>query len=135
MLAIPPQTKAAQRQFWIDVLDSFDSGATIDAGRRRDDDRGAAELRFHAAHQALDHVDVAPEQTGLHGADGVGADHPRRLADIDPRQLRGALEQRVRGNLRTGTNTPPRYSPFADTASKVVAVPKSITMIGRPSRR
>ena len=31
-----------------------------------------------------------------------------------------------------GQITPPRYSPFADTASNVVAVPKSTTMIGRP---
>ena len=31
-----------------------------------------------------------------------------------------------------GAMAPPRYSPLADTASQVVAVPKSATMVGPP---
>ena len=33
-----------------------------------------------------------------------------------------------------GAIAPPRYSPLADTASQVVAVPKSATMVGPPNR-
>ena len=33
-----------------------------------------------------------------------------------------------------GKIAPPRYSPLADTASKVVAVPKSTTIVGPPKR-
>ena len=33
-----------------------------------------------------------------------------------------------------GKMAPPRYSPLAEMASKVVAVPKSTTMVGPPNR-
>ena len=57
----------------------------------------------------------------------------RRLAHVDARQPRGALEQRVGRDLsRPGRWRRPGYSPFAVTASSVVAVPKSQTMSGRP---
>ena len=36
--------------------------------------------------------------------------------------------------IRPGAIRPPRYSPFSDTQSKVVAVPKSMTTQAEPKR-
>ena len=52
----------------------------------------------------------------------------RRCAAAAPR----AETARRRKSARPGQITPPRYSPFAVTASSVVAVPKSTTISGRP---
>ena len=113
---------------------SADSGATTDARPPVASDRGgAAELRLHAAHQAFDHVDVSPEQSRIAWrrrcwCQSRAAVSARRCAAVSPR-----VETRLRRTAcGPGQMTPPRYSPFADTASNVVAVPKSTTIIGRP---
>ena len=58
----------------------------------------------------------------------------RGLDQLDPAQRRGPREERSSEISMPGTMAPPRYSPAAEIASKVVAVPKSTTMVGPPYR-
>ena len=77
----------------IDVIDQRRLGChhRRESARSHDDCR-SAELGFHPAHQSLDHVDVAPEQAGLHRAHGIGSDHAWRFLDIDAGQFGRALK-------------------------------------------
>ena len=104
---------------------------------RRDADGVAAQLVAHPPHQPFDHARrirrTAPTPSRRRSSDRR---HASRLADVDARQARRPLKQRVGGNLarpdkwrRRGTR------PLAVTASNVVAVPKSRTMSGRPRPR
>jgi hypothetical protein len=96
----------------------------------RDADRVAAELVAHPRAPALRPSRRSPEQSRLHRADRRRPT-TRRLADVDARQARRALETaRPREIWTPGQIAPPRYSPFALIASSVVAVPKSTTIIG-----
>src|SRR5689334_14402815 len=70
----------------------------------RDANRLAAELGADPAHQPFNETDVSVEQPGLHRADRRPANRLRRLADVDTRQPRSTLEQRVGGNLNAWTD-------------------------------
>ncbi len=73
--------------------------------------------------------DVAEDEARLDRVDGVLADDLRRADQLDARQLGGRASRARRSEMPSpGEITPPRYSPFAETQSKVVAVPKSTTM-------
>ena len=79
----------------------------------------------------FDQADVAVEQAGLHRPDGRAADDGGGLR-TSTRGSRAARWNSASAEMFTpGQMTPPRYSPRAVIASKVVAVPKSTTISAR----
>ena len=62
----------------------------------------ALELLLHAGDDALDQPHVAEDHARLHGGDGRLADGGLGALQLDARQLRGALEQRLEGDADAG---------------------------------
>src|SRR5205814_10547513 len=86
---LPNQAQPVERQVRIDVLNRRalardDIGQP--AGREHDGVAAAGELGTDPPHQAVDHLDVAEDQTRLHGVDGVPTDRVGRLAHVDAPQ-------------------------------------------------
>src|SRR3546814_3318375 len=77
--------KARQRQIVVDDLDRngpFGEQCGQPAGA--DDLHRSPVFRLDARHQPLDHGDVAPEDSGVHGGAGVLADNPHRVVVAGP---------------------------------------------------
>src|SRR5438445_248653 len=55
----------------------------------------AARLGEHAVDDAVDEPDVAVDDPGLHALHGVLADHALRPRELDARELRRVLEERL----------------------------------------
>src|SRR4051794_38597994 len=82
--------QAANRQVGIEVVDRV--GGTVEQrcdAAGGDDRHCFVPLGLDARDHALDERNVTPENTGLHGADRVVADHPSRFLQRNPGKLRG----------------------------------------------
>ena len=99
--------------------------ATVTASR--------AQFGAHARHDSV-HLPGEPVQgSGLHGLHRALADHRARVRQFDLVRSRAALVASASSDTSMpGAMACPRYSPAAETALKVVAVPKSTAMQGAP---
>ncbi len=88
---------------------------------------------FHAVENSVHKIDVAVIETGLHGSDSIGADDFPWIFDIDAKKARRPRKSASAEIPMPGASTPPIYSPRAEMASKLIAVPKSTMMHGPPS--
>ena len=133
----PTPFSTLQRQIRVDVLDEIHFWRDDRRqSARRDADRILAELVAHPPHEALDQPDVPVEQTGLAWRRPWSGQSPRTAsARRYAAAARRAETARRRKSACPEQITPPRYSPFAEIASNVVAVPKSTTIIGAPRSR
>ena len=95
------------------------------------DHRGVAELVDDPPAHAVDLRGVPVERAGLDRLDRRLPDDAAGLDQLDAPQRGGVVEQRVHGDGDARERwRRPRYSPSAEMASKVVAVPRSTTMHG-----
>ena len=67
-----------------------------------DNGHGLTVLGLDARDEALDHPDIAPIETGLHGGDGGFADHVLGADHRDARQHGGGAVQRLGRNVGAG---------------------------------
>ena len=95
---------------------------------------GAAELALHAPHDAVDLAREAVDDAALQRVHRVAADHGRRRDELDAREPRGAVEERLHRDRDAGREHAADVLAPAETASKFVDVPKSTAMHGPPLR-
>ena len=90
--------------------------------------RGLAQLVFDPPRDAVDQPGEAEDEAGAGSRPGWSGRSPSRGS---PRSMRGIRAARsisaVSEISRPGPIAPPRYSPSAETASKLIPVPKSTT--------
>ena len=97
------------------------------------DDRALAQLVLDAVAQAVDLGGEAVDRAGLDRLDGATC--RARCGAATSSTARSAAARPTRASMQIsmpGAIAPPRYSPLAETASQVVAVPKSATIVGPP---
>ena len=95
------------------------------------DDRARRRVTPGALDDAVDLRGEAVDAPGLDRLDRALADHVGGR-ELDGAQRGGLPESASSEISMPGAIAPPRYSPLADTASNVVAVPKSTTIVGPP---
>src|SRR5262249_1741730 len=102
-VALVNDSQPVEREELIDIVDAGALGS--DDARETpggDDARLRAVFLLHARDDAVDQADVAVKHAGLDRLDRSLADDLLGLDDFDPRQLGGALKERLDGNLQAG---------------------------------
>ena len=133
------QFQTLQRQQRVDPAerfrmwnDQFGESASGYCGDLRGFGR-TAQLLLYPLDDTIDQAGKAEDDPGAQRCRRGFADDCFRLAQIDAGQPRRPRGQSLQRNLDPGAIAPPRYSPAAEMAQKVVAVPKSTTTQGPPS--
>ena len=101
---------------------------------RREHRARAAELGLHPPHDAVDLAGEAVDDAALQRVTELRRSR-RRRDELDSREPRGAVEERLHRDLDAGREHAADVLAAAETTSKFVDVPKSTTMQGPPTPR
>ena len=104
-VAFPDDAQTFEGKVVVHLFDVARAGAEESGETSGGDDFAVrAHLREEAFEDCVDHAEISVVETGLHAADGVGADDAGGLANFDAGQAGGASEERFGGDADTWTD-------------------------------
>ena len=104
-VAFPDDAQTFEGKVVVHLFDVARAGAEESGETSGGDDFAIrAHLREEAFEDCVDHAEISVVETGLHAADGVGADDAGGLANFDAGQAGGASEERFGGDADTWTD-------------------------------
>src|SRR5579875_3256779 len=129
-VALKEQPQPLQDQEVVNLFQAASKGGDrLREAARRDAPRAAAKLCAQAPDHGVNRAREAVDHARADRLDRRLADQrPRRDRDVNLRQRPARSVSASSAISRPGMMIPPRYSPCAETGSKVIAVPKSTTM-------
>ena len=132
-ISFPNGAQTFESEEIVDILDEFRSGPdhrTKATGR--DHVRLLAQLREQQFQNAIDESEISVVEARLQTAHGIRSDHAGRLANLNAGKPCSAFEKSIGRNADAGADHAAEIFAFAETQSKVVAVPKSTITQGPP---
>ena len=134
-LALPHEPQAVQRQLHVHVIDQRRLGRHHrPPGHRSRPPAPRRRVRPSCAARGLPPCRRSPRTSPTASTRPCWCRSPSPASCTSMRGSRAARWNNASAEIcGPGQITPPRYSPFAEIASNVVAVPKSTTMIGVPT--
>src|SRR5579875_523381 len=129
-VALPHQAQTMEGEPGVQVLHPAHVGGHQHGQAPGGHDGAAPHLVLDPPAHPVRHGRETVDGAGLDGLDGGPAHHVAGLHQLHLRSMEARAKRASRLISIPGRITPPRYSPWGETTSKVVAVPKSTTMRG-----